>query len=691
MKLTSIRLYNFRSFYGKTPEIIIAENDLRNTTIIHGNNGAGKTTILNAFTWVLYEKFTAAFAAVDQLVNKRAIAEAEHNQTIECWVEVGWEHEGNRYRAKRTCRTHKSSNLFLETSKSKLTIQVSGDDGKWYFPIEPPEEIINNILPSILHQYFFFDGERIEQIVRSDKRSEIAEATETFLGVKVIELAIRHLKEAKKSLDSELAAIGDAETKQLLNQQKELETETEKLHQRQTEIKRELEHQQTFKKDISNRLIELSAVKELQERRQNLETQKRTNQEELKKTKETIKKIISKQAYTVLLGDTNSKFREIITHLKQRGELTSGISKEFVSDLIQNGRCICGAELKEGGHGHFHVKSLLRKTGSSTVEETAIRMGAQIDDLDKQAILFWENVDREQLRNTQLRDTISQIEKEIDQIEEVLRKDPNEDISGLQKRLDFIEAKIDELNREQGANEKEISHIKTQLDSLIKQLSKQKQNEERQILAQRRITATQDAIERLIEVKNRQENQFRLQLEKRVQEIFFQISFTPYIPKITEKYELILVENTTGIEAPVAASTGENQILSLSFIASIIDKVREWNEKRKIIIVPDSSTFPIVMDSPFGSLDANSRRHIAQTIPKLANQLVVLVTKTQWRVEVEEEIADRIGREYVLTYYSTKPNCEQDFIELGDEKYALVRQSCNGFEYTEIIEVERER
>ena len=64
------------------------------------------------------------------------------------------------------------------------------------------------------------------------------------------------------------------------------------------------------------------------------------------------------------------------------------------------------------------------------------------------------------------------------------------------------------------------------------------------------------------------------------------------------------------------------------------------------------------------------------------------VTKTQWRVEVEEEIVDKIGKEYVLVYYSSKPNCEQDFIELHGERYSLVRQSLNGFEYTEIVEVE---
>ena len=285
------------------------------------------------------------------------------------------------------------------------------------------------------------------------------------------------------------------------------------------------------------------------------------------------------------------------------------------------------------------MKIWLDRAGSSAVEETAIRMSAQVDEIDKQANTFWEEVDREQARINQLRQIISQVEGELDNIQERLRKDANEEISSLQKRLDEIEGKIDELNREQGANQQQIANFQAEIDTLSKQIAKQKLNEDRQALAQRRINATQDAIERLTEVRNRQEKQFRIQLEKRVQEIFTEISFTPYIPKISEKYELTLVENTSGIEASVAASTGENQILSLSFIASIIDRVREWSEKRKMLMVPDSSNFPIVMDSPFGSLDEISRRHIAKTIPKLANQLIVLVTKTQWRGEVAEEMS----------------------------------------------------
>jgi DNA sulfur modification protein DndD len=687
MKLTSIKLCNFRSFYGTTPEILLAGGDEHNTTVIHGNNGAGKTSLLNAFTWVLYEKFSAAFASVEQLVNKRAIAEAKPGEAVECWVEVGWEHDGKRYRARRMCRVYKNETDF-GVGRSDLYMYVAGDDGRWYLPPQHPDAIINQILPSSLHQYFFFDGERIEQIVRSDKKAEIAEATKMLLGVEVLNRAIKHLGEAKKTLESELKAIGDAETKQLLKQQEKLVQQSDRLANRQNEIEQELEYQQTLKKEMNHRLRELGAAKELQERRQELERLKQVNQDNLKQSREAVKRLISTRGYTVLLSQTTANFRLIMSDLRQRGELTAGISREFVSELLNSKHCICGAELHEGSFTCESVRSWLDRAGSSVVEETAIRMSAQVDEIDKQVPVFWEEVDREQARINQFRQTISQVEIELDNIQERLRKDPSEEIRNLQKRLDEIEARIRELTLEQGANQQQIANLKAEIEGLEKQIAKQKLNEEKQVLAQRRIAATQDAIERLTEVRSRQEKQFRLQLEKRVQEIFRDISFTPYIPKISDKYELMLVENTAGLEMPVAASTGENQILSLSFISSIIDRVREWNEK-KMLMIPDSSTFPIVMDSPFGSLDEIYRRQIAKTIPKLANQLVVLVTNTQWRGEVEVEMAGRVGREYVLTYYSSKPDCEEDSIDTGGFRYPLVKQSPNEFEYTEIIEVER--
>jgi DNA sulfur modification protein DndD len=689
MKLISISLCNFRSFYGRTPELFLAADEVKNTTVIHGNNGVGKTSLLNAFTWVLYDKFSAAFASAEQLVNKRAVAEAAIGQAVECYVEITWEHDGKLYRAKRECRVYRAESD-VEVGKTNMYMLVTRDDGSWYLPDQHPEEIINQILPSSLHQYFFFDGERIEKIVRNDKKAEIAEATKMLLGVEVINRSIRHLAEAKRALEAELRTIGDLEIKKLLVRQSDIESKIEVISKRSLEIEREIEYQNTCKQQVSSRLHELSAVKELQERRQYLESQRESLQQQVVKSKENLKRFISNQSYSVLLPEITNQFRNIIENLKDTGDLKSGISREFIIDLLNGNKCICGSYLHEHSKARKHVEHWLEKAGSSTVEETSIRMTAQVDDIDKQGISFWQEVDREQLRINEARQGITQVDSELGVIKDKLRKNPVEEIRDIQHRIDEIEAKISELIFEKGRNQQQTETLNAELEELNKQIAKQKLNEERQLLAQRRIGATQEAIDRLSEVKTRQENHFRFSLEKRVQEIFSVISPAPYIPRISDKYELTLVENTLGIEMPVAASTGENQILSLSFISGIIDKVREWSEKKKMLMLPESSTFPIVMDSPFGSLDEISRRHVAKIVPQMANQLVVLVTKTQWRGELQEEIAKRVGKEYVLVYHSSKPDCEQDYIELKGTQYPLVKQSLSEFEYTQIVEVNRD-
>ncbi|VXD16588.1 conserved hypothetical protein [Planktothrix serta PCC 8927] len=685
MRLISIQLCNFRQFYGKTPEITLGYGE-RNTTVIHGNNGAGKTTLMNAFTWVLYEKFSAAFAISEHLVNKRALNESEPGKAIGCWVELIFEHDHKRYSVKRICRAYKNGSE-IEHGRSELSMQVAGDDGRWGIPPHPPEEIINRILPLSLHQYFFFDGERIEQIVRDERKLEIADATKELLGVEVLNRAIKHLGEAKKSLETDLGMIGNPETKKYLQEKKKAEQEIERLLQRQTEITQELEHQKQVKSTLSERLMELSGAAELQQLRDELDRKKQLLREQLHQAHTAINRGISTKGYTVLISELTAEFRTLFSGMRERGELNTGITKQFVQNLLEQKHCICGSELIPGDRGCEQVEYWLNQAGTADIDETAIRLSTQVDELDRQAIEFWDEINRQQLNIQTYREELQRIENELDSITNKLRKFPDENIQELQKRLDEIELKINELNRETGSNQQQIENFKATVESLSRQVDKQQMNEIKQVLVQRRIAATQDAILRLTEVKDRLDQQFRCQLEKRVQKLFSQISFTPYLPKLTEKYELKLVETTAGEEAEVAASTGENQILSLSFIGGIIEGVREWSQKNTLM-GPDSSTFPIVMDSPFGSLDEIYRRQIANIIPQLANQLIVLVTKTQWRGEVAEEMEKRIGREYVLSYNSPKNDCEEDWIELGGERYPLVHQSSNEFEYTEILEVE---
>ena len=685
MKLNYLQLCNFRQFYGKTTRIKFASGE-RNTTVIYGNNGAGKTSILNAFTWVLYEKFTAAFACPELLINQRAIAEVEPEQAVECWVELQFERDRKLYQLKRKCYANKKARQ-VQYSQAQLFMLVAGDDGRWYPPLEPPEDIISRILPASLHQYFFFDGERIDSFFRQDRGSDIAEDTKELLGVKILDRAIEHLKKARRTLQEELQELGDAETKKLLQKQIELERDKEATVKRIAEIKVEVAQLERKKTDLSGQLLEISGADEIQKLKLKLLEQQTSVEKDLIESKTELKKLLSQDSYSVFLPSIASSFLDLLQELRDRGQLSSGLKQEFIQQLLQQQRCLCGETLTPDSDRYNQVKSWLKKVEIKNIEESAIRLETQVSKVESQSDDFWQRLDRQQAQIKHQYLELNRLEAEIEKANRQLKSYPNSNTQQLQQSLEQIEERVKSLILEQGENQQQQSDRDRSLDSLGPKIAKHQLTESKQKLAQKRIEVAVEASDRLNEVRIRLEQQFRLALEEKVREIFSFISFTPYIPQLSLDYKLTLVKNTPNGKVPVAASTGENQILSLSFIGGVIDRVRQWSQ-RNTLMGYDSSTFPIVMDSPFGSLDRIYRRQVAKAIPQLANQLIILVTKTQWQGEVQIETEPLIGQEYVLTYYSPKADCESDCINLNQQDYFLVKPSDNHFEYTQITLLE---
>ncbi|MBM0740250.1 AAA family ATPase [Phormidium sp. CLA17] len=685
MKLLSMKLFNFRQFWGEV-EIDLAGQAGRSVTVIHGNNGAGKTTLLNAFTWVLYGQHTGAFASPEQHINKRSISQAPLGSRVDCWVEVVFEHNGNRYRARRSCYLQKprSDEMSIEQGE-ELALQING---KLVQSPEVPEDKIGQVLPESLHRYFFFDGERIDRIVKSENKSEISKAIRTLLSVEVLDRAINHLKEAQRSLNKELAEIGDPETKRLVTEKEKLIEEKAGLEAGREEVASELEAFEEQKQKVTAQLRELDKVGQIQERRDDLKRQAEEIQAQLDRSEDKLRRTISGRGYMVFLTDAIAQFRNLANDLRQRGELPAGIKQQFVEDLLEDGTCICGTELKRGTKTRKQVESWLDRSGIQQVEEAVIHMGGEVNSIERQIPEFWAEVEQEQASIENLRRHLSTLENQLDDIREQLKGNEDVNVSGLEKRLEEIEEKIIDLHREDENGLREIEGCDGEIADLSKQIKELKAKGKQQALIQRQIKAADDAIERIGQVRSRVDQKFRVVLEQKVREIFRQVSFKTQVPKLTENYELVLIENLTDGESIVAPSTGENQILSLSFIGSIIERVRYWSKKHSLIGL-DRSSFPIVMDSPFGTLDENYRRQIARLIPTLADQLVVLATKTQWRGEVETEMESYIGKEYVLVFNSAKPDCQPESIVLNEETYPLVRQSPNEFEWTEVVEVSR--
>ena len=92
------------------------------------------------------------------------------------------------------------------------------------------------------------------------------------------------------------------------------------------------------------------------------------------------------------------------------------------------------------------------------------------------------------------------------------------------------------------------------------------------------------------------------------------------------------------------------------------------------------------MDSPFGALSLY-RHAIAEHIPQLADQVVVMVSPSQWKGDVERSMTGRTGEHYVLSYSTPKDGAKKISTDIQGETYSLIDVSPNEYEFTKILEV----
>lgn len=690
MILLELQLNNFRQFYGQTPAVRFATGP-GNVTVLYGSNGAGKTAILNSFTWAMYDSVSKGFLFEDQIINKRAIREATPGATIEAWVQIKFEHLGRQHLLKKHVQAVKGADGELVSKGPPLTtLMWAGEDGKWRAETNTAD-VIGRVLPKDLHTYFFFDGERIERIVQpsGDEQTDIANATKKLLGLEVIERAVRHLSAARKTLEKELEQVGDAATKEILHRKAGIEDELAKAEGRASQAAKNLAGQRERQQELKLRLSKLDEVKADQQRREQLEADLARTTESMAAAKIQLSALLNADAYKAFLDRPSQTFMDLIESLRAKGELPAGIKRQFVDDLLGKYLCICERplDLTSSMDARRAVERWKGKAGLAQVEEKAIRMGGEVRQLRTQQESFWDQSDAQQRRIANDREEISRIQTELEDIHLRLRQSPQEGVKALEDQWAATVEAIEQANQDIGSAKNDRRRLEEDLRVCAAELRKSEQSEGRQQLAQRRLQATLDAISRLQESRVLFETTFRRTLTDKVRGLFAKISYTPYVPEVTESYALRLLESAGGTALPVAASQGENQILSLAFIGAVIDVARDFTRTQEKLPGPEASTYPIVMDSPFGSLGSAYRTQVAEKITALADQVVLMVTPTQWNGEVAGALASRMGRSYVIEYCTTKSDIPPELIEIRGHSHSLVVKSTNEFEYSTIREV----
>ncbi len=690
MKLLSLEIKNFRQFYGDQEAEFASGETEQNITVFHGFNGAGKTALLNAFVWCLYAKVTEDFENPDRLENERAVALAGVGSEVRVSVCLRFEVKGEKWRVERSRVSVKGNDGTITRKSETVALQKVHSSGEFedVNPESARQDRIDQILPETLYPFFFFNGERVERLAREDAYDQVESGIKTLLDIERYERGARHLrKDVRQVLTEELKTSGDVELEQAQKREAELNRAED---EQRSAIERNEANIRASNEEIrvlEERQAAIQEVDQLTKERERLRAEEKRLRERIAATREELARRISRNGYLAFAPQALDVTEREIDAARTKGHIPAKIKPHFVSDLLTDGTCICGQPILPGSS---HEDSLLKwkhLTGLADLEDQIIQVKSGVSRLRERRNDLFEQLDKSVAELSGLGTELSHGAAALSAVEEKLGdRRLNEDAAQLQEAIHRAQRQKDTENQQLGVARNVLQQILDGLEAIKDKIQKFNTRSEQGKLVQRQLRAVENVAKALDEIARIQKDDVRGALDEQIAEIWRDAAIRDYTASVTSDYRLQLTKLVDGRPQLVTgASTGEKQVLALSFVASLVRKARE-NAEKDAGLGSTGGYYPIVMDSPFGSLEDHYRAKIAHWLPTLTKQVVVMASNTQWRVEVETEMRAKIGREYVLELHTPKPGQDRD-IDVDGKSVPYVRSTKDATEMTLIRRV----
>ncbi|MCM3729945.1 AAA family ATPase [Neobacillus cucumis] len=656
MLIKKLTLENFRQYKGIHEIELLPKSSDKNVTVILGQNTSGKTTLLQAFNWVLFGK--ANFKTKDFLLNLELAQEMNIHQTYYVSVTLELIHNFLEFtiQRKQEYRSTRSGNV-VEPKQAILKISYKDDDGRTIFVDETEhEETINKIIPEELMSYFFFDGERIENLGRNEKKGkeDLALAVKTVLGLEALNNAVIHLERGTVNsvigqYTNNMDYEGNFELSEVKRSIDEYQVKLNENERILEDNNNSIEYFQHEKENLEGILKENQNVKTLQlERKQNesqINTLKRNNNDHATR----IKKDFNSKAPFFFGKHLISKAMDV---LKESNSFDKGIPHmhgDSIDFIVQRGQCLCGTIIRDGNEAYIHLK----KEQSYLPPQS---IGTLIQTFRKEASFFidssnglYSDVSEEYKKIRQNKNDISRFTERNEKISSEIEIDT--DIGEVEKKLANVKKKLKELEKERVEILADQKTLQKEMENLGKRRDELSLTDEKNKQINEYITYAREVAYKLSSTYKKKEEEIRLALEQNVNEIFNKMYHGNRSIKINSRYVYDLdTPNINSIYANKAdESKGLEIVTSFSFICGIVKLARENSDNFDVDMTSES--YPLVMDGPFSNADEKHVENIANIMPKVAEQVIIFVMHKDWKY-AESVLANKMSNKYELVKQS---------------------------------------
>lgn len=636
MLLKSLKVKDFRQFKGEQT-ITFADDIQQNVTVIMGDNGTGKTTFAQAFTWCLYGETDFDDKI---LLCKATSKDMMPGDTEKVRAELSLTHKGIEY-------TVVSEQLYVKDiygiikpqGQRKFTIMFKQGGQIEYIKESQLDGRMKEILPPELARYFFFDGERITVMSKrlsQGKGDEFARAVRSLLGLDAFTAAIDHLKKTTKDYDKQYDVNSDSNIARYNQQITQFESEIERIDARLADIDRE-ETPVTEKIDELRVQIEKNWTssdladkkKRLIARRDALIAQKARNVGELLSA---FKRAPSYFAMKMM--------RDCLVLLKD--ERKSDKSVPFVNDqtikhLIDRGRCICGTEICTGNEAFIELSNLYKYVPPKNIGDSISSFRSKCQEKVRYSEAMFEDFQAKYADVCAFDSDFVDVIQEISDIEQQLlgMADVGKlqaDLMRYETQLRKLQSERISLNGDKRVKETDRDRTATERDKLTL-----KDENNRRVMTYKAYAQYMHDSLRLRYAE--EEKRIREKLEKTVNGIFQRIIGEGFSLNLNEKYDVQVVVNEYGGSAET--STAQNISIIFAFIAGVIQMARESQEEEGGLLV--SEPYPLVMDAPLSAFDKTRIQTVCDVLPKIAEQVIIFIKDADGEI-AEEYLGGRIGK-----------------------------------------------
>lgn len=643
MLIKKVTLKNFRQ-YREEQTIEFAADKEKNVTMVYGEMGCGKSNLFSAINWCLYGE-SGSVENESEIINKAALSEGIDGDAVETVVKVEFRHDSKSYycirtlKAKNVCVSrdkygNERFTYFPETESPFLgIIQGTGEVSR----VADAAETINSILPSQMRKYFFFDGEKIDELSKPGHEGEVKKGIEAVLQLHIITRGINHLKQVCKDYDAALERYSKGEVKELYRRRSEINSEIDNLEEKQSGLQNEHSEAKKLISTYNTRLLELGEIKDQVEQRDKLENRlKDLNNEseelELKMKKETTK------AFIVLSEKIRKKTHEIVSQKRQKGEIPTGIRETFLRDLLEERICICGRRIEPDSSEETAIKRRLSHVKPGELENLIIELPGKLNLLSTEAGSIVNSLKTLRSEKTNVRDEIDGTVEDLQHIHESLKDTEHENISNLESERDDAMKRLGGIEPEITKTSGDIDKKERELKNIDEKIERAEINEKRGKELKKRGDIAEKSRNVLKKINNKFIQEMRKEIQEYSQDIFGSLIWKSSQFKdvsISDKFELEVLDRW-GKPARRELSAGERQCFSLAFILAMSEATE--------------AEAPFIMDTPFARISEDPLRNISEKLPNLTKQLVLLVTNKEFPVEYSDDIKPRVGRVYKLHF-----------------------------------------